>query len=79
MRLNTKLDVIQEALLLKIQERTHASVSEIVRRALENYYQTVCEQPTSAKDAFYASGFVGCAESDPDLSTTYKSQLVNKW
>jgi len=79
MRLNARLDAIHEAQLIKIQEQTQATVSEIVRSALENYYQTVCAHRVSAKDALYASGFVGCAESDPDLSTTYKSQLVNKW
>ncbi|MBT3215177.1 MAG: CopG family transcriptional regulator [Deltaproteobacteria bacterium] len=78
MRLNARLDAIHEAQLIKIQEQTHASVSEIVRRALEDYYQTVCAHSVSAKDALYVSGFVGCAVSDPDLSTTYKSQLVNK-
>jgi len=40
---------------------------------LENYFQTVCEQPISAKDALYASGFVGCADGEPELSSTYKA------
>ena len=62
MRLNARLDAIHEAQLIKIQEQTQATVSEIVRSALENYYQTVCEHPSTAKDALFASGFVGCAE-----------------
>ncbi len=73
MRLNTKLDAIHEAQLIKIQEQTQAAVSENVRSALENYFQTVCEQPISAKDALYASGFVGCADGEPELSSTYKA------
>jgi len=77
MRLNARLHAIHEAQLIKIQEQTQASVSEIVRSALENYYQTVCEHPSSAKDALFASGFVGCAEAVVELSTTYKSHLAS--
>lgn len=73
MRLNARLDGIHEAQLIKIQEETQAAVSEIVSSAWENYFQTVCEQPISAKDALYASGFVGCADGEPELSSTYKA------
>jgi hypothetical protein len=52
MRLNTKLDAIHEAQLIKIQEETQAAVSEIVSSAWENYFQTVCEQPSQRKTHF---------------------------
>ena len=79
MRLNARLDSQHEAQLLEIQKLTHDSVSDVIRRALEVYYHTVCERPTAAKDAFYAAGFVGCGSAESNLSTAYKSELSDSW
>ena len=43
MRLNARLSAEHAAQLTQIQEQTQASVSEIIRRALEVYYQMVCK------------------------------------
>ena len=79
MRLNARLSAEHAAQLTQIQEQTQASVSEIIRRALEVYYQTVCKRPTSAKEVFATTGFMGCAEDEPELGATYKSKLASSW
>ncbi len=79
MRLNARLDPQHEEQLLEIQKLTHDSVSEVIRRALEVYHHTICERPEVAKDVLYASGFVGCATVESDLSTNYKAELNKSW
>ena len=57
------------------KQQTNQSVSEIIRQALEMYYQEVCQQPVAAKEILSKNGFVGGFEADPELSTSYKTQL----
>ncbi len=47
MRLNARLNAEQAAHLAGIQQQTNQSVSEIIRQALEMYYQAVCQQPVA--------------------------------
>ena len=75
MRLNARLNAEQAAHLAGIQQQTNQSVSEIIRQALEMYYQAVCQRPVAAKEILSKNGFVGGFEADPELSTSYKTQL----
>jgi len=77
MRLNARLSTEHAAQLTQIQEQTQASVSEVIRRALEVYHHTICQSSASPHEVLSSTGFVGCGEAEPNLGATYKSKLTD--
>ena len=58
-----------------IQKQTNQDINQIIQTAIDIYYQQITTQETDPLAALKQSEFIGCGESDPDLSSTYKSQL----
>jgi Arc/MetJ-type ribon-helix-helix transcriptional regulator len=75
MRLNARLPEELARKLEALEQATHQSTSDVVRAALERYFDEVCGRGRSSRDAILRSGLVGCGEAETDLSTTYKSRL----
>jgi predicted transcriptional regulator len=75
MRLNARLPEELARKLEALERATGQSTSNVVRSALERYFDEICGPGRSARDAILASGLVGCGEADADLSMTYKSTL----
>ena len=75
MRLNARLSEELAQKLEALERATGQSTSEVVRAALERYFNEICGPDRSAREAIYLSGLVGCGEAEAHLSTTYKSRL----
>jgi predicted transcriptional regulator len=75
MRLNARLPEELARKLEALEQATNQSTSDVVRAALERYFDEVCGPGRSARDAILRSGLVGCGEAEADLSATYKSRL----
>jgi predicted transcriptional regulator len=75
MRLNARLPEELARKLEALEQATQQSTSDVVRAALERYFDDICGPGRSARDAILRSGLVGCGEAEADLSATYKSRL----
>jgi predicted transcriptional regulator len=75
MRLNARLPEELVRKLEALERATGQSTSNVVRAALERYFDEVCGPRRSTREAILASGFVGCGEAEADLSATYKARL----
>jgi Arc/MetJ-type ribon-helix-helix transcriptional regulator len=75
MRLNARLPEELARKLEALEQATQQSTSDVVRAALERYFEEICGPGRSARDAVLRSGLVGCGEAEADLSATYKSRL----
>jgi len=75
MRLNARLPEELARKLEALEQATKQSTSDVVRAALERYFNDICGPGRSARDAILRSGLVGCGEAEADLSRTYKSRL----
>jgi Arc/MetJ-type ribon-helix-helix transcriptional regulator len=75
MRLHARLPEELSRKLEALKRATGQSTSDVVRAALERYFNEICGRGRSARDAILGSGLVGCGEAETDLSTTYKSRL----
>lgn len=76
MRINARLDEIHSQKLEFLKRATNAGVSEVVKDAIDAYYERVKGQKPSAAEIFWKSGFVGIAEGPEDLSARYKEYLA---
>ena len=75
MNMNTALD---QAILDKIntiQEQTNQDTKQVIQTAIDLYYQQIQHQENDPLAVLKQSDFIGCGESDPDLSSTYKTKL----
>jgi predicted transcriptional regulator len=75
MRLNARLPEELARKLEALEQATKQSTSDVVRAALDRYFNEICGPDRSARDAILRSGLVGCGEAETDLSATYKSRL----
>lgn len=76
MRLNATLSEDLARKLEALERATWQSTSNVVRTALERYFNEVCGAGRSSREAILGSGLIGCGEAEPDLSTTYKRHLT---
>ena len=76
MRVNARLDEARERKLRAIAKETGQGVSEVVRVAIDVYYERITTSATRSLALLERSGFVGCADGPPDLSETYKEELA---
>ncbi len=75
LRVNARFDGDDAAKLDFLVRTEGKSVTDIVRTAIRRYYEAARAERSAKTGQLEASGFIGCAEADPDLSTTYKRQL----
>ena len=79
MRISARLDEKQSERLEFLQRETQESVSEVVKRAIDRYYEEVSQGRSRAAEIFAATGFIGSGEGPGDLSTEYKRYLQKGW
>lgn len=75
MRINARLDEDHSRKLSWLSERTGQGVTAVIKEAIDLYYRQAQEQQANALEILSATGFVGGAEADPNLSTDYKVDL----
>jgi hypothetical protein len=61
-----------------IQQQTHKDISEILKLAIDLYYNHIQEPLDPSLQILEESGFIGCCSVESDLSTTYKSVLATQ-
>lgn len=75
-RINARLEAQLASKVGVLCRHTRKTTSAIVRESLELYFEKTREAETRAFDILKGTGFVACTPGDPDLSTTYKDQLL---
>jgi hypothetical protein len=58
-----------------IQQQTNQDIKQIIQTAIDLYYQKIQQPENHPLALLKKSDFIACGESDPDLSSTYKTQL----
>ncbi|MEM8961610.1 MAG: CopG family transcriptional regulator [Acidobacteriota bacterium] len=74
MRISARLDADRSRKLEALQEATNLATSEILKRALDMYFEKLSRK--SAPKIFDRHGFVGSGTADPELSERYKEELA---
>lgn len=75
MRINARLDTEHSRKLDFLLRMTNQKISDIVKCAIDVYYEQVKSTRPRPAETLRASGFVGFAKADPELSATYKERL----
>jgi competence protein ComGC len=75
MRINARLDEEYADKLAYIQQQTNQAVTDVIKSAIELYYQQLQQEQKNALSMLVQTGFIGCGQADPDLSVNYKSIL----
>ncbi len=75
MRINARLDEDHSEKLTYLARTTGASITEIIKRAIDTYFEQCGNSVGNAAEILTASGFVGCGEEAPALSEHYKDEL----
>lgn len=76
-RVNARLPEEDARKLAYLAKTERKSVSEIIRAAIERYYDETRSAGAARKKILYRTGFIGCGEAEPDLSTDYKRHLTD--
>lgn len=61
-----------------IQAQTKQDLSEILKKAIELYYQTLQTPQKTPLQILEESGFIGCSSAESDLSINYKQVLTEE-
>ena len=75
MRINARLDESRSRKLEFLSRATDLSTSDIVKQAIDVYYDQVRGQRPPPAEVLSNSGFIGCGEASPDLSERYKETV----
>ncbi|MFH2006553.1 MAG: ribbon-helix-helix domain-containing protein [bacterium] len=75
-RINARIDAALAAKIELLRSRTGKTSTEVVRAAIERYYEALMDPAADPMRLLEASGFVGCAEGDEELSADYKAALA---
>ena len=76
MRINARLGKKEAETVTYLKEKTKQSVTEIIKRALNLYAESIREQESNCNAKLLNSGFVGCVEtSQRNLSENYKEEI----
>ena len=75
MRINARLDDEHAEKLTYLTRTTGASVTEVLKQALDVYFEQLGNSCGSAAQILEQSGFIGCGEGSPHLSEQYKESL----
>jgi len=71
-----KLDLSEEyeSKLVYVQQKTNQKdLKTVIEAAIDVYYRQLDPERKTALTIFRNSGFIGCGQTDPDLSANYKS------
>ena len=82
MRINARLDESRSRKLEFLSRATDLSTSDIVKQAIDVYYDQVRGQRPRPAEVLSNSGFIGCGEASSDLSERYKETVrdfVHGW
>jgi ribbon-helix-helix CopG family protein len=74
-RLNARLDEALAKKLEYLRKKTQKSTTDVVRRSIELYYESVASGSDDPAQLLEQTGFIGCAEGSAKLSERYKSEL----
>lgn len=74
MRINARIDEKQLKQLEQIKQQEQMTTTEVVKRALDQYFQYQKSKKQLKIDNLLTSDFIGCAEGPADLSDTYKQK-----
>ena len=72
MRINARLDEEYADKLAYIQQQTNQAVIDVIKSAIELYYQQLQQEQKNALLMLTQTGFIGCRHTDSDLSVNYK-------
>jgi hypothetical protein len=75
-RLNARLDAVVKRKLEYLKRRTRKSTTDVVRRSIELYYDSLQGGEEAPARLLEDSGFIGCCEGPADLSKRYKRELT---
>ncbi|MBD2532732.1 CopG family transcriptional regulator [Nostoc flagelliforme FACHB-838] len=75
MRINARLDEEYADKLAFIQQQTNQAVTDVIKSAIELYYQQLQQEQKNPFSMLTQTGFIGCGEAHPDISVNYKSIL----
>lgn len=76
MRVNARLDGDRAHKFNYIRQHTNQGVSEIVKAAIDLYYERLRQESPKPLQLLQQAGLIGCADADPDLSVNYKKYLT---
>lgn len=75
-KISARLDAERSRKLDVLVRTTHQGVSEVIKMALDLYYDQVRAGRSPAAEILRATGFLAGGEAAPDLSETYKDELA---
>lgn len=78
MQIKTELTDVEASKIAFIQQQTQQDIGEILKSAIEMYYQNLQAVQKSPLQVLEETGFIGCCSIEKDLSTTYKSVLAEE-
>lgn len=78
MEIATNIDELQAQKLAFIQEKTQQNIDEIIRDALEDYYEKVFKDSRNHLEKFNQLSFIGCIEAEPDLAKNCEEILMKE-
>jgi hypothetical protein len=78
MEIATQINEEQAQKLAFIQEKTQQNLDEILRSALDFYYQQVLNTSKNHLEKFSQLGFIGCIEAKPNLAENCESILMQE-
>lgn len=74
-RVNARLDPDAAEKLTYLAQSEQKSVSDIIRIAIDRYYEQARATHAVATGILERNGFIGCADGERNLSTEYKRYL----
>jgi predicted DNA-binding protein len=75
MRINARLNDEHARKVEYLRAATGQTPSDVVKEAIDHYYTEVSAAPKRASQVLERTGFIGCADGEPELSTDYKRLL----
>ena len=75
MRVSARLDEDRSRKLAFLTTSTNLGKSEILKQAIDLYYEQVSTARPRPAEILSQAGFIGCGEGAPELSERYKEDL----
>ncbi len=75
MRINARLDEARSRKLVYLTRTTHRCTSDVIKRAIDVYYEQVKHAQLNPEEILKRTGFIGCGEAANTLSEHYKEAL----
>jgi len=78
MEIQAQLTEVEAQKVFFIQEQTQQDLIEILKKAIDLYYQILQIPEKTPLQILEESGFIGCCSVESELSTSYKSVLAEE-